>query len=219
MTQPPNAFEQVIKWFKQAADWVQENLGDPDIAETIREDLGLAPGASIPEAKKGEFQRFAAGLDPDKESFAATVEELADVITAFVDLGKALKDEQATGWDVLYLQMRVMSIETMRVRSTFVYGLGKLGLLVTEDPEAVEELDPALVIGLFKGEPPPSGSGEIVLQRLTALSWLSITILEGLARKLGLEAREAYEAYYGWDPDPASATPLADQVRRAPSPC
>jgi len=212
MTQPPNVFEKVIEWFKQAAAWVPEHLGDPDIAETIREDLGLAPGASIPENKTGEFQRFAAGLDPHKESFAATVEELADVITAFIDLGSALKDEQATGWDVLYLQMRVMSIETMRVRSTFVYGLSKLGLLVTEDPEAVEELDPALVVGLLKGEPPPPGSGEMVLQRLTALSWLSITILEGLARKLGLEAREAYEAYYGWDPDPASATPLADQV-------
>ncbi|MGP4090923.1 DUF6603 domain-containing protein [Streptomyces sp. KR55] len=212
MTQPPNAFEELIKWFKEAADWVQENLGDPEIAEMIREDLGLAPGASIPEAKKAEFQQFAAGLDPDKESFADTVEELLDVIAAFKDLGTALQDEQATGWDVAYLLLRIMSIETVRVRSPLLYGLSKLGLLVTEDPEAVEEFDPALVVGLLKGEPPSPGSGEVVLQRLTALSWLIITVLEAVACKLGLEAREAYEAYYGWDPDPASATPLADQV-------
>ncbi|MEU1818818.1 DUF6603 domain-containing protein [Streptomyces roseifaciens] len=212
MTQPPNAFEKIIKFFKEAADWVQENLGDPEIAEAIREDLGLAPGASVPPATKARFQQFAAGLDPDKESFAATVEELADVVQAFTDLGSALKSDQATGWDVAYLLLRVMSIETLRVRSTLLYGLGQLGLLVTGDPESAEEFDPALVTGLLKGESPPAGSGEVALQRITTLSWLVITIIDIVAEKKLDLTQEAYEAYYGWDPDPASVTPLADQV-------
>jgi hypothetical protein len=211
-TQPDNAFEKVIEWFKDAAEWVQENLGDPALATTLREDLGLAPGADIPEAKKNQIATFAAGLDPDQESFTATVEEIADIVKALIALGEDLKTNQASGWDVFYLLFRIMTSESVRVRSQFVYGLGKLLLLLTEDPEAVEELDPALIVGLFKGEPPPPGTGEAVLQRVTAASWLLMTVGEQLAGKFGLDVREAYDAYYGWDPDPASVTPLADQV-------
>jgi hypothetical protein len=212
VSQQDNAFEKVIDWFKDAADWVQENLGDPALAATIREDLGLAAGEDIPEAKKNEIATFAAGLDPDKESFAATVEEIADIVQALIALGEDLKANQASGWDVFYLLFRIMTSESVRVRSQFVYGLGKLLLLVTEDPESVEELDPALLLGLFKGEPPPPGTGEAILQRVTAASWLLMTIGEQVAGAFGLEARRAYDAYYGWDPDPASTTPLADQV-------
>lgn len=211
-TQPDNAFEKVIGWFKDAADWVQENLGDPALATTVRQDLGLAPGQDIPEARKNEIAAFAAGLDPDKESFAATVEEIADVVQALIALGEDLKADQATAWDVFHLIFRIMASESVRVRSQFVYGLAKLLLLLSEDPEAVEELDPALVVGLLKGEPPPPGTGEAVLHRISGASWLVMTAGEQLAGKLGLDARTAYEAYYGWDPDPASETPVADLV-------
>jgi hypothetical protein len=208
-----NAFEKVIQWFKDAADWVQENLGDPAVAETIREDLGLASGASIPENKKNEFAQFAAGLDPDKKAFEDTVAELKDVIEAFIDLGNALKEDQASGWDVAYLIGRFLTTETVRARSHFVYALAKLLLFVSDDPEAVEEFDPAVIVGLLRGQPPPPGSGERILQRVTALAWLLVTVGEALVKKfLDLDPREAYGVYYGWDPDPASTTPLADQV-------
>jgi len=71
MTEPDSVFGRVIGWFKQAAEWSAENLGEPAIASTIREDLGLAPGEEIPENKKGELKTFAAGLDPDQAGFEA----------------------------------------------------------------------------------------------------------------------------------------------------
>ena len=206
---PPTVFEKVIKFFKKASDWVQENLGDPDVAVLIREDLGLAPGASVPPNVKGQFQHFAADLDPDKESFAATAEEIADVAAAFIALGETLKADQGDGWDVAYMLLRVLTIETVRTRSTFLYGVGKLGLLIADDPEAVEELDPALLTGALKGEPPPPGTSEAILQRVGALSGVLVTAGAALAPKIGLDV---FDAYYGWDPDPASQTPLADQV-------
>jgi hypothetical protein len=212
-SKPTGAYKKVVEWFKDVADWVQENLGDPDLARAIREDLGLAAGADIPKAKKDEIAGFAAGLDPDKEAFAATVEEVADITRALIALGEDLKGDQASGWDVFYLIFRIMTVESVRVRSQFVYALGKLLLMVSEDPEALEEFDPALVVGLLRGEPPPPGSGEQMLQRLNALSWLLITAGERAAKALwDLDAREVYEAYYGWDPDPVSVTPVADQV-------
>jgi hypothetical protein len=211
----PNAFEKVINWFKDAADWVQENLGDPALATAIREDLGLAAGEDIPEAQKNQIATFGAGLDPDKASFAETAAEIADIVQALIALGEDLQEDQASGWDVFYLLFRVMASESVRVRSSFVYGLGKLLLLVTEDPEAVEELDPAVVVGLLRGEPPPPGTGEAVLQRIGALTWVVITTLDKLAEKLFADPGDPtdyFEAYYGWDSDPASTTPAADLV-------
>jgi hypothetical protein len=211
----PTAFEKVITWFKDTADWVQENLGDPALATTVREDLGLAAGEDIPEAKKNQIATFGAGLDPDKTSFAETAAELADIIQALIALGDDLKEDQASGWDVFYLIFRVMASEHVRIRSSFAYGVGKLLLLVTEDPEAVEELDPALLVGVLRGEPPPPGTGEAVLQRVGALTWVVITLLDKLAEKLFAEPGDPtdyFESYYGWDPDPASTTPAADLV-------
>lgn len=215
MTDTPNAFEKVIDSFKKAAEWVAENLGDPALATVIRDDLGLAPGADIPDAKKNQIATFGAGLDPDKESFADTVDELLTIIDALVALGDDLKKDQATAWDVFYLLFRMAASENLRVRSSFVYGLFKLLLLVTEDPESLEELDPALLVGLLRGSAPPPGTGEATLQRLGALSWVVVLTLDKLAEALFAkpgDPTDYFEAYYGWDPDPASMTPAADLV-------
>ena len=42
-----NIFSRIIAWFKKTAEWIPEHLGDPAIARSIREDLGLKPGAQI----------------------------------------------------------------------------------------------------------------------------------------------------------------------------
>ncbi|MEZ5217805.1 MAG: DUF6603 domain-containing protein [Ilumatobacteraceae bacterium] len=206
-------WEDIVRWFKDAAEWVQENLGDPELAHELRSDLGLSDGQSIPENQKNQFKQFGAGLDPDKAAFEDTVAEVADLVAEFVNLGEAIKQDQTDGWEVFDLIFRVMTAESLRTRSQFVYALGKLVLLLTEDPEEIEALDPALVIGLLRGEPPPPGSGEASLQRINALTWLTIVIVEKLAAKLfDVDPRDAYEAYFGWDPTPDSSTPLADQT-------
>ena len=45
-------FTSVKNWFKELAEWVQENLGDPYIVEALRDDVGLAAGADISEAQR-----------------------------------------------------------------------------------------------------------------------------------------------------------------------
>ena len=59
-------FTSVKNWFKELAEWVQENLGDPHFVEALRDDLGLAAGADISEAQRDQIKQFADGLDPDK---------------------------------------------------------------------------------------------------------------------------------------------------------
>ena len=71
-----NIFRRILAFFKYAAEWVPEHLGDPAYARTLREDLGLAEGADVPADLEEKFKRFAAGLDVDKASFLDTVEQI-----------------------------------------------------------------------------------------------------------------------------------------------
>src|SRR5574342_671707 len=103
-------FKSLIQWFKDAADWVQENLGDPAIASALREDLGLKPGQDIPAADKAKFKQFADGLDPDKAAFAETVAEITNAIPVFQALGDQLKSGSLSKADVAFLIARLAAV-------------------------------------------------------------------------------------------------------------
>jgi len=207
---PKNVFEAVVEWFKHAADWVQENLGDPAIAETLRQDLGLAPGADIPPAEKGKFQQYAAGLDPDKVALDETITEITDVATDLVNLGETLKSGSMTGWDVAYLLGRIAATDSVRVRFPAIYAFAKLALFISDDPDSVEELDPALLVTILRGDPLPAGTSERLFQRVSAGLAFLVTIAETLLDKAA--GPDLLDAYYGWDPAPDSPTPQADLV-------
>lgn len=203
-----NGLTKVIDWFKEAAEWVQENLGDPALAEVLREDLGLSEGASVPAAQTGQLKNFADGLDPDVEAFAATVGEIVEVVGAMVQIGETLADDDLTGWDVAWLLSRVMISDSIRSRWPILYAAGKLTEFVTNDPEQFEEFDPAVLLDLFRGEA-PEVTGEGVLQRWDTLTWVLLAAGEQTASTFGVEE---FSAYTGWDADPTSATPEADLV-------
>lgn len=203
-------FSAIIAWFEQAADWVQENLGDPAIAETLRQDLGLAPGQSIPETEKGKFKQYADNLDPDKVAFAETIAEISGVVQDLSNLGETLKSDSLSGWDVAYLLGRVAAADSVRLRFPAVYAIAKLTLFISDDPDAFEELDPALLVKLLRGDALPPGSGERFLQRLSAGLGLLVTISDSiLQQSIG---SGLVNASYGWDPAPDSAAPQADQI-------
>jgi hypothetical protein len=207
----PNIFQKVVAWFKEAADWVQQNLGDPALAASIRDDLGLRPGADISATDRAKFQAFGNGLDPDKEAFDATVEELTEVIQAFIQLGETLKDPVtgAVAWDVVFLLSRVAAADSVRTRFPAIYALAKLGLLVSDDPDSVELLDPALMVKVLKGETPQDASKKLFTRVSASLSFFPI-ILDNLLAHFGKP--NFVEYFYGWDPSPGSTTPLADAV-------
>ncbi|HML22024.1 MAG TPA: hypothetical protein PKD09_10260 [Aggregatilinea sp.] len=205
-------FTDVKNWFKELAEWVQENLGDPYIIEAIRDDLGLAPDRDVPESQRDQIKHFADGLDPDKKGFAETVEDLKIIIEAFVQLGEQLTDDESTvtGWDVAYLLGKLLASELIRTREPIVYFVGKTTLFVTDDPEKLTELDPALLVRLGRGEPVAADYGEIVVQRISAGAALLIAVLEYILDKY--VGPDLLDAYYGWDPAPDSTTPRSDLV-------
>jgi hypothetical protein len=200
----------IQKWFEDTADWVQENLGDPAIAASLRDDLGLAPGEDIPKAQNDQIQQFAKGFDPDKTSFEDTVSEIIDAITALKALGDQIKDGSLSGWDVAYLIGKVAAADSIRLRWPLIYAIGKATTFITDDPEQVTQFDPAVLVNIASGKDHAMGTGEQFLQRLTSGVGLAFILAKALLEKpLGLEFMQIF---YGWDPSPGSPTPNADLV-------
>lgn len=209
MADEPNVFEKIVKWFKEASDWVQQNFGDPEIATALREDLGLKPGADLSPADKAKFVAFKDGLDPDKVAFDATVAEIAQAIEGFIQLGETLKDPASgdVAWDIAYLLGNIALADTLRVRFPAIYALGKLGLLVSDDPDAVEQFDPAMLMKILRGETPQDAS-QMLYDRVSHGLSLIPTIVDILLQHFDKTGYVDY--FYGWDPIPGSPTPLAD---------
>lgn len=203
-----NIFERVIQWFKDTAKWIPENLGDPDLAKEMRAELGLKTGQDIPPAQKGKFAGYGAGLDPDKESFAATAAEIADFVSDAQLLGADLKSPGQTAADAAYLLMKVAAADSLRVRVPGVYAVAKLVLFSTDDIEHIEELDPVAALKIVRGEVP---SGEEWVQRIGMFTGAIVDVLElTVAKKLFGD--NAVRSFYGWDPSPDSKTPIADLI-------
>lgn len=209
MATDPNVFEKIVKWFKEASDWVQQNFGDPEIAAALREDLGLKPGADISAADKAKFVAFKDGLDPDTVAFDATVAEITQAIDGFIQLGETLKDPASgdVAWDVAYLLGNIALADTLRVRFPAIYALGKLGLLVSDDPDAVEQFDPAILMRILRGET-PQNAGQLLFDRVSHGLSLIPTIVDILLQQFNKNGYVDY--FYGWDTIPGSPTPLAD---------
>lgn len=205
-------FSDVKKFFKELAEWVQENLGDPYITEALRDDLGLEPGEDIPEAQRDQIKAFADGLDADKEGFLETVQDLKNLVEAFIQMGDQLvtDDSTVTGWDVAYVLGKLLASELIRTREPLVYAIGKSTLLVVDNAESISEFDPALLVRLGRGEAITTSYGEDVVQRISAASSLLIVAAEQLLDRF--VGPELLDAYYGWDPVPDSTTPLSDLV-------
>ncbi len=205
-------FTDVKNFFKSMADWVQENMGDPYITEALRDDLGLEPGEDITVAQRDQIKAFADGLDADKEGFLETVEDIKNLVDAFIQMGEQLTadDSTVTGWDVAYLLGKLLSTELIRTREPIVYALGKSTLLVVDNAESISEFDPALLVRLGRGESLTANYGEDVVQRISAAASLLIVATEQLLDKF--IGPDLLDAYYGWDPASDSVTPRSDLV-------
>ena len=120
-------FARIIGWFKRRAEWIQEHLGDPAIARELRGDLGLAPGAQISEDKQARFRQYATGLDPDKESFAETIAELAPLFTDLAELYDELKSDTLSKGQVGYVLLKLAATDSIRLRLPWLYAFSRFG--------------------------------------------------------------------------------------------
>ena len=204
-----NIFSRIVAWFKKVAEWIPEHLGDPAIARSIREDLGLAPGDQIDAAKSQKFVQFGAGLDPDKEAFSETVAELSDVVQEIKTLATTLETEDAPAAQVSYTLLKLAATDSVRLRAPFLYALSRAVLFLEEDTEALIMIDPARLLRQLRGEDLPSG--EILAQRLTGAGALVLQLVDAFTSKEKSGTGVGHlDVFYGWDPAPDSVTPKAD---------
>ena len=206
-----NIFSRIVAWFKKVAEWIPEHLGDPAIAQSIREDLGLKPGAQIDAAKSQKFVQFGAGLDPDKESFSETIAEISDVAQEIKTLAATLETDDFPAGQVSYTLFKLGATDSVRLRWPFLYALSRSVLFLEEDTEALIMIDPARLLRQLRGEDLPSG--ELLAQRITGAGALVLQLLDAFTSKEKNEADVGHvDVFYGWDASPDSVTPKADLV-------
>ncbi len=207
----PNIFSRIIGWFKSTATWVEEHLGDPAIAESIRLDLGLKPGQELPAATTGKFAQYGSGLDPDKEGFSETVAELTGVISDFKALAAALENDGFPANQVLYTLLSLAATDSVRLRVPTVFALARLAMWVDDDVESLMMLDPARLLRNVRGQDLPSG--EALLQRVSDGGAVLLQILDmKLEPQPDPEKHGTVDVFSGWDPSPETQTPKADLV-------
>lgn len=192
----------IVDWFKNLAKWVEDNLGDPYIAQALRDDLDLAPGDNgvIDEKLKG----IAA---------ATTFVDLSNALSALKQIGEQLNNDpnSITGWDVAYLLGKLFSAEMIRAREPIVYTLGKACLFISNDPESWVEFDPAVLFRQIQGE--KTSSSEELTERISSLASLLAIALELVLDKY--VGPKMLDAYYGWDPAPKTDNPLTEKMSTA----
>lgn len=204
-----NIFGRLVAFFKEAAKWIPEHLGDPAVARSIRQDLGLAEGEDIPEAKKAQFKRFGAGLDPDKAAFSELVQQIQELVPQIKSLARDFSTDKLDPVEVEYLLFRLIATDFVRMRAPALYALMRTILFVEDDVETLALIDPGVMLRQLYGEDlPPS---ELLAQRLSAAGALVLQLIDGLNREDG-ERPGHVDINYGWDASPDTATPLADLV-------
>jgi hypothetical protein len=210
-TKKKSIFSRIVAWFKKVAEWIPEHLGDPAIAQSIREDLGLKPGAQIDAATNQKFVQFGAGLDPDKESFSETIAEITDVVQEIKTLAATLETDDFPAGQVSYTLFKLGATDSVRLRWPFLYALSRAVLFLEEDTEALIMIDPARLLRQLRGEDLPSG--EILAQRITGAGALVLQLLDAFTSKEKNDADVGHvDVFYGWDLSPDSVTPKADLV-------
>ena len=202
-----NIYARILAFFKHAAEWVPENLGDPAYARTLREDLGLAEGADVPADKQEKFKRFAAGLDIDKASFLDTVEQIKDLVPLIKSLKEDFASDQVDPVALEYLLFRLIATDFVRLREPSLYALMRAVLFLEEDVESLALIDPRVFLHQLYGEDLPAS--ELLVQRIAAAGALVLQLIDGLSAENDEEVGHV-DINYGWDAAPGTVTPLAD---------
>ena len=204
-----NIFRRILAFFKHAAEWVPEHLGDPAYARALREDLGLAEGADVPADKQEKFKRFGAGLDVDKASFLDTVEQIKDLVPLIKSLKDDFASDQVDPVALEYLLFRLIATDFVRLREPSLYALMRAVLFLEEDIESLALIDPAVFLHQLYGEDLPAN--ELLAQRIAAAGALVLQLIDGLSAEKEEEVGHV-DINYGWDAAPGTTTPLADLV-------
>jgi hypothetical protein len=198
-------FQDAIDWFKSVFEWIPQHMGDPGLSASLRSDLGLNPNSdanvvTLPHTKE---------LDPDKESFNETIAEVTKLVTAATAWGDTVKNG-GDGWDAFFLVAQVASASSVHANLPALYALGKLGSVISSDPEDVETVAITPIKQLLSGKGFDANTGDAVVRMLIESSFMLVPALDWLLHDN--KAPVSIQCFYGWDPFPGSATPVADDA-------
>ncbi|HEY4302945.1 MAG TPA: DUF6603 domain-containing protein [Gemmatimonadaceae bacterium] len=206
-----NIFSRIVGWFKSSANWVVDHFTDPAIATSIRQDMGLAPGASIPAATGTKFAQYGAGLDPDKERITETIAEITKMVPDFKALVKSFETDSSPADEILYTIMSLAATDEFRRHLPAVFAFGRLAMFIEDDPESMMVLDPAKLLRNVRGEDLPSGEA-LVQQISTGGALLAQLLTMFITNSKDKEKHGVLDIFAGWDAAPDTQTPKADLV-------
>jgi len=201
---PPNLAQKVAAWVKEVVEWIEATFGDPELSRQIRADLGLdASGAPAPQPVSGEtrakIDEFVAKQDVDEAALAAVVEQVRALVDTGMTFADAVKTEGVDAQDVFWLIFKVWVADSLRSRNPAAYGLVTLAGLLTEDEEAIDQLDLAPLGRLLKGD--ASIAAADVIDRLSFIVGTTVVMLDAMVDAVG----GRIDAAYGWDREPTDA--------------
>jgi hypothetical protein len=212
-----SVWRRIVNWFKRQAEWVEEIGSDEVITRTLLEDLGLPPSTpmtppeKIPPAQKETIDGYLAQVDPDALSLGEALAAYQSIYETSRVFYESLKDEDISPWELFWLISQVWVNERLRVRNPAAHAVLKGIGAITGEYDTAERFDPALIVATLKGEPLPADYGEVLAQRWSALFGVIAVVVGHLVAEPPHKTSR-FEAFYGWDPDPDSDSPLADEI-------
>jgi hypothetical protein len=216
MTDTPaqDALLSLFAWVRRELDGLIRMLGDPAALDAIASDLGLRPVAGATAAAQAAQSKLLKGDDPELQALESTIESVIDVVSAIESVGQAIvaSDSSMTADDFLSGVLRLYAARTIRFRSPGMWATAKLlGFVVSEDimfeniAKFINQTGPYL-----SGITAATDDERKIDNTSLLLGVAGAAVLFGTPKSL----RHALspDVLYGWDSDPASATPNADNV-------
>lgn len=203
----PNPVRQALIWLRVTARWVKHNLGNPEIAAILRQELDLKDSEEIEDYCKDVRRTFEglSGVDlhPDVDDLAVVTLEIRDIIAALKKLAKPGQN----GWDVAFRIGCVALADLLRLDAPGVHAAAKLAMLIEDNIEVPEKIDLEPVLKIFAGELPPDIGNRFFTVLSNNLYLLAVMIDAGLKHA---EAPVKFDYFHGWDPAPETDTEIAD---------
>ena len=205
----------IIEWYRSVAEWIPAHLGDPELSDEIRADLGMRPGPPLSASENARFHELAAGLDADRAALSETIAEVSEIVQELRTLAATLAtsaSEPSIVFQAYYTLLKMGATDSVRVRSPPLYAILRAILFLGEDSEQVFALDPARLLRGLRGADLPDS--EWVTELVSFVVGLTAQLLDATLfdKQANDEDPGFADVFYGWDSATGSLTPKADSA-------